>query len=57
MIDRPLMSRFLDAGITLHDIAFDRGELATLPDKATQWRAASVVWKIAQCGLSEKNAP
>ncbi len=41
----------------LYDIAFDRAELATSPDEATQWRAASVVLKIAQHELSERNAP
>ena len=41
----------------LYDIAFDGAELATSSDEATQWRAASVVLKIAQHELSERNAP
>ncbi len=41
----------------LCDIAFDRPQLATSPDEAAQWRAASVVLKIAQRELSERNAP
>jgi len=41
----------------LYDIAFDRAELATSPDEAAQWRAASIVLQIAQRELSEKNAP
>jgi hypothetical protein len=41
----------------LYDIAFDRGELAASTDETAQWRAASVVLKIAQRELSERNAP